>query len=344
MSESEFYADVIARLLENGTLSRELKVLVVCGAHHDRDVLQNAGFGNVTLSNLYINPNVELYRPYFWSTQNVEGLTYKDEEFDFVIAHDGLHHCQSPHRGMLEMYRVARKGILVFEPPDNLPTRLACWLKLGQVYEMEAVASTAYVAGGCNNTMIPNHIYRWTSREVRAAVDSYAPWGRHRFQFFHGFGGSWEQWERRAGRWGGLIVKALRPVVRMFFRLFPALGNRFAFVVLKPRIPEDLHPWVLQSNGRLELNRPWAEARFGSPPAPKPAEGGPAVQGRAMFVDLVEERFPDLPTRAVRGMARGTSRAGTSSQSPTSTSAGPAAAPGSPGRSGSIPRRGGRPR
>ena len=35
---------------------------------------------------------------------------FEDGAFDFVVVHQGLHHCHSPHRGLLEMYRVARRG------------------------------------------------------------------------------------------------------------------------------------------------------------------------------------------------------------------------------------------
>jgi ubiquinone/menaquinone biosynthesis C-methylase UbiE len=47
-------------------------------------------------------------------------MAFDDNSFDFAIVHNGLHHCYSPHRGLLELYRVSRQGILVFEPRDTL--------------------------------------------------------------------------------------------------------------------------------------------------------------------------------------------------------------------------------
>jgi uncharacterized membrane protein len=51
------------------------------------------------------------------------------------------------------------------------------------------------------------------------------------------------------------VLKALSPIV-------PALCNNFAFLVLKPRIPEDLFPWLTAANGKLALNKGWLTARY----------------------------------------------------------------------------------
>ncbi len=72
--------------------------------------------------------------------QDVERLGFTDRAFDFVVVHQGLHHCHSPHRGLLEMYRVARRGVLAFEPRDTRLVRLGVRLGFGQEYEIAAVA------------------------------------------------------------------------------------------------------------------------------------------------------------------------------------------------------------
>ena len=53
-------------------------------------------------------------------------LRLEDNAVDFCIAHNGLHHCVSPHQGLLELFRVARRGIVVFEPRDSFLTRWRC--------------------------------------------------------------------------------------------------------------------------------------------------------------------------------------------------------------------------
>jgi ubiquinone/menaquinone biosynthesis C-methylase UbiE len=52
------------------------------------------------------------FAPFSWSFQDAEQLSFEDEAFDYVFVHAGLHHCASPHRALLEMYRVARRGIM----------------------------------------------------------------------------------------------------------------------------------------------------------------------------------------------------------------------------------------
>ena len=279
----DFYDDVIQSLLASGWLNREMKILVVCAAGRDRDVMERAGLRQVVLSNLFSNPDEEIHRPYPWNPQDVENMTFRDDEFDFVIAHDGLHHCQSPHRGLLEMYRVARLGILVFEPRDSLSTRIAGRLNLGQEYEVAAVVGHAYLSGGFRNTVIPNFVYRWTERQVRFAINSNAPWGRHHYRFFHGFSLNWEYHVARLGKVLGGLLRLPRPFIKLGMRAFPRLGNLFAFAVLKPRLPEELHPWVLQQNGSFTLNRPWVEQRFGPGPKVVPAKKATNDLGECAF-------------------------------------------------------------
>jgi ubiquinone/menaquinone biosynthesis C-methylase UbiE len=105
-----FYERVISQLLATAELKRSDSVLAVCAGKTDRDVLMKFGFENATISNLdeeLSEPGA--FGPYPWAHADVEELPFADESFDSVIVHAGLHHCRSPHRGLLEMYRVARK-------------------------------------------------------------------------------------------------------------------------------------------------------------------------------------------------------------------------------------------
>ena len=73
------------------------------------------------------------------------------------------------------MYRVSRKGLLVFEARDSIVMRVMEKLQLVQVYEATAVHMNDCRFGGVNNTEIPNFIYRWTEREVEKTIQSYSP-------------------------------------------------------------------------------------------------------------------------------------------------------------------------
>ena len=103
-------------------------------------MLEDLGFTDVVISNVDTRTTSAAFAPFEWSFQDAEDLTYPDDSFDFCIVHSGLHHCKSPHEALLEMYRVSRQGVLVFEPCDNLTTRIGVWLGIGQEYEIAAVA------------------------------------------------------------------------------------------------------------------------------------------------------------------------------------------------------------
>ena len=172
------------------------------------------------------------------------------------------------------MYRVARRAVVVFEPYDGAAVRLAVRLGFGQDYEVAAVADNGLTHGGVRNTEIPNFVYRWTEAEVRKAIRSYDPIGRQRFAFHYATRVPWRRLELLRSRlYLGLVVLAL-PFLRLASLLMPRLANNFAFVVEKPSLPADLHPWLAIRDGGVVLDRAWVRARYG--PAGVADVGAPA--------------------------------------------------------------------
>lgn len=262
---SDFYADTLLALLRKNVLRRDMKILVVCAGDYDRDILQQCGFTNVTLSNLATRAKAADFAPCDWSIQDAEQLTFADNQFDVTIAHSGLHHCRSPHRALLEMYRVSRVGVIVLEPSDNLVTRLGVRLGLGQAYEVAAVAGTGCRSGGQTNTPIPNYVYRWTRREVEKTISSYAPLGEHTFLYFHRLRIPWYRSNMMSGRLLDMAFLLLAPLAHGLAAIFPWCANNFAFVVVKPKLPDDLHPWLKSVNGSIAVNEDWMAARYRMP-------------------------------------------------------------------------------
>src|SRR5262249_53502414 len=123
---------------------------------------------------------------YVWERQDAENLTYGDGAFDVAMVHAGLHHCPSPHRALLEMYRVARKAVVVFEARDSLMVRTAVALGFASDFELEAVSGEGYESGGLNNGPIPNLGYRWTEREVIKVIRAADPAHIEQIAFFYG--------------------------------------------------------------------------------------------------------------------------------------------------------------
>lgn len=52
------------------------------------------------------------------SAQNVENLSFANNEFDFVCCKEAYHHFPRPPIGFYEMLRVAKNGVIILEPSD----------------------------------------------------------------------------------------------------------------------------------------------------------------------------------------------------------------------------------
>ena len=120
MNKTFFYKTNLKKLIKDN----EAKILVVSGSQLDKQVFMDLGFKNVILSNLDSRMNQNEFKPYQWSFQDAENLTYDDDEFDFAVVHAALHHCRSPHKALLEMYRVSKKGVFSVEAKDSLLMKL----------------------------------------------------------------------------------------------------------------------------------------------------------------------------------------------------------------------------
>ena len=219
--KDQFYRDTVADLIGRGDLDSSMRVLVVCGGQTDRDVLYESGFRDVVISNVGGEVNQAQVAPFAWSRQDAEQLGFESNSFDFSVVHAGLHHCRSPHRALLEMYRVARKGVLLIEPCDNRLTRLGVHLGFGQEYEHAAVYYNNCAAGGVRNTEIPNYVYRWTQRDIVKTVNSFAPEGRHGFRFVYGMSVPWQQLRGRRNPVRFVSVLLLLPLLKALAGICP---------------------------------------------------------------------------------------------------------------------------
>jgi SAM-dependent methyltransferase len=265
MAEPDFYLDTVRRLCAEGWLRPDADVLVVAGGPLDRDVLAAAGIGSATISNLDDRLRGHELAPYRWSFQDAEALTFDDASFDVCVAHQGLHHCRSPHRALAEMYRVCRRGLVFFEPQETLLTRIGVRVGLGQDYELASVGAHGLLHGGVQNTAVPNFVYRWTEREVSKVLASLDPTGPPRVRCFYDL-------RVPEHRIGALRSRALRraaqlavPVARAVLRIAPRQANAVAVVVDKLDPARDLHPWLVSSPDGPRVDPAWFHARYDTP-------------------------------------------------------------------------------
>jgi len=260
---SSFYRRVLERLLEQGVLRRDMSVLVVAGGSADRDAFRAAGFERVLISNVDESVAAEQLEPYEWSYQDAENLGFEDESFDVAVVSAGLHHCRSPHRALLELYRVARVAAIALESRDSALMRLAVRLGAVDEYELAAVAAHHLESGGVANTSTPNYVYRWSEREVEKTVASFAPHVRHRIHFFREFELPEALVESDRGTRAG-VLRAATPFVSAITRVLPSQANLFAFAIEKPRVPDDLQPWMRFDDGELRPDPEVVERRYGA--------------------------------------------------------------------------------
>ena len=54
-----------------------------------------------------------------YSAQNAESLQFADESFDYVYCKEALHHFPRPYLALHEMFRVARRAVILTEPRDQ---------------------------------------------------------------------------------------------------------------------------------------------------------------------------------------------------------------------------------
>ena len=254
-----FYSILLSKALAKNQINLEDQILVVCGGTKDKNSFADLGFKNVTISNLDVRMKGNEYHPYEWSFQDAENLNFEDNSFDFVVVHAGLHHCASPHRGLLEMYRVARKGVVVFEARDSMVLRLGKRLGLVPDYEIEAVVTNDYKYGGIRNTAVPNFIYRWKEAEVEKAINSFNPQTINDYHYHYHLRVPLKRLSLSKNRMKLLAAKLLQTVLGLFTFFFPKQCNEFGFVVLKT---DKVHPWIIKSGTEYTIDRAYSEKLY----------------------------------------------------------------------------------
>ena len=262
-----FYLETLKTLIAEGKLDPAAPTLVVAGGGKDRATLMEAGFTDVTISNLDERMVGDEFAPYAWSFIDGENLPVEPGRFAQIIEHMGLHHCGSPHRALLEMYRCAGRSVLVFENRDSLAMRLATRLGFVPVYEFEAVAGNGYRYGGYRNTAIPNAVYRWTEREVEKVLASYDPARHVPVRYFYGLRLPHQRVNLIRSPLKRAAFRAALAPFSLLVRLFPRQMNEFGFFIDKRAATPQ--PWIDPQTGTL-TRAYWGTGRWKDP---GPAEG-----------------------------------------------------------------------
>ena len=217
MKREIFYQKIVKEIITDN----ESSILICGGGILDKSIFEGLKFSNVLISNLDSRIKGNEFEPFQWKYENAENLSFKDNTFDFVVIHAAIHHAQSPHKILTEMYRVARKGVLAFESRDSMIMRLLEKYNFTQTYEHSAVYFNECKFGGVNNTEIPNFIYRWTEREIEKTIKSYAPFYEHTFIYKYGYDFPCTPKLEKKGHIKKILLKIIYPVYIIFSKLFP---------------------------------------------------------------------------------------------------------------------------
>lgn len=258
----EFYLNTVGRLLEEGALCLEEPLLVPCGGPVDRANLMFLGFKNVTICNLDTRMTEESeFAPYHRDFENLEDLSYDDEQFAFCLVHSGLHHCRNPQRGLLEMYRVAARGVLAFEPNKSPLIGLGVKLGLGQQYEHAAVRWHNLEFGGVANTSIPNFVYRFDKELVKNTIQCAHPEADHTVRCWYSTHVPGRLRMLKSPFWR-VVMRATGPVFTWAGKRFSVFANNIAFYVAKPQLPEQLMPWLKMVDGGIVPDPNWFDSHY----------------------------------------------------------------------------------
>lgn len=263
----EFVRKLLGELLADSAIRQEDAILCVCAGEAERDVFHELGFTTVTISNLDTRLAPDSFRPYDWSFQDAQSLTFDDASFDVVFVADGLHHCSSPHRALTEMYRVARRTIIVVESRDNALMRLANRLDLSPEYELEAVIDNGFEYGGVDNGPVPNYIFRWTEDEFEKTLRSFDPTGPISCRYFYDLNLPYAAAGFRKTRLKYWVILLADIPLRLLLRVFKRQRNTLAMIATKPT---QLHPWLNDTDGTVSFDRSYAADRFKTPPKESP--------------------------------------------------------------------------
>src|SRR5437660_5725809 len=115
-SREQFLA-VFRRHLASCNIHTDEKVLVIGGNRQDAELLLKVGFRDITLSNLNSELEENAYANLGARLQllaiDAEQIGLPDGSFDFVFAHEVLHHCRS-HIRVFRESRGDRRRLMFF--------------------------------------------------------------------------------------------------------------------------------------------------------------------------------------------------------------------------------------
>jgi ubiquinone/menaquinone biosynthesis C-methylase UbiE len=171
MIRFKFYQNQILKFLH-----KDKSILVLGASSDEASLFHKLQFKKITLSNLDL-AQLKGSEKYNFKKIKIDFrnlFKLENNSYDYVAVHASIHHTSKPHNTLLEMYRIAKHGILIVESNDSFIMRLSVKLNFSEDFEKSAVNESNY-GGGVDESNVPNYVYRWTEREVKKLFYSYQP-------------------------------------------------------------------------------------------------------------------------------------------------------------------------
>jgi ubiquinone/menaquinone biosynthesis C-methylase UbiE len=169
MIRFEFYQNQILKFL-----NKDKSILVLGASSDEASLFHKLQFKRVTLSNIDL-AQLRGAEKYKFKKKKIDFRSLfkiKNNSYNYVVVHASIHHTSRPHNILLEMYRIAKYGILIVESNDSFVMRLSVKLNFSEDFEKSALNTCVKGVDGSN---IPNYVYRWTEREIKKLFYSYQP-------------------------------------------------------------------------------------------------------------------------------------------------------------------------
>jgi len=255
----QFVKNTLDDLTKSGRFDPENHTLLsICADPRDAKMFHDFGLRKVTLSNLTRVEDRASQTDEFgfdWKYMDAQDMTLEDDSYDFVFVSAGLHHCKWPHRAVAEMYRVAKKGIIIFEARDSSLMRFGQTIGLVKEFELNPTLRETLEFGGLNGGEVPNFVYRWTEKEFEKTIRSMDPTLDQEYRYYYDYRVN----PRRIPSSMRFIADPAIAVLKTFLR---RQGNSFGMVAI---IPDDIEtatfPWLSRNADRtVSLNKPYVEA------------------------------------------------------------------------------------
>lgn len=201
-----------AELLKLNNLSLDNKTILIVGcgcgidAHYLKKYYKLKKICFTDINMIAMEKTSSNFHDDYFLLTDTQKMALKDNSFDYVFTAESLHHLKEPIKGLYELVRIAKEGVIVIEPHDSWLIRL--FIKLGLAHEYE--------------TEHDNYVYRFKKSEIdKISKSMLLNYGVVRFFSIHSKAKTTIQF---------LILKAINNLANI---ICPNIGNYIIFVINK---------------------------------------------------------------------------------------------------------------